>query len=72
MYMQDIGWFDLKYNWTGALVSRLAIDASLIENVSLCIYAYICLHSYCMVTVKYICNQTLIANLVMIFKNVAT
>ena len=40
MYMQDIGWFDLKYNWTGALVSRLAIDASLIENVSLCIYAY--------------------------------
>ena len=41
MYMQDIGWFDLKYNWTGALVSRLAIDASLIENVSfLCIYIH--------------------------------
>ena len=33
--LQDISWFDLKYNWTGALVSRLAIDVSLIENVSL-------------------------------------
>ena len=31
---KEIGWFDLKYNWTGALVSRLSVDTSLIENVS--------------------------------------
>ncbi|XP_065884220.1 ATP-dependent translocase ABCB1-like [Dysidea avara] len=33
MLKQEISWFDLKYNWTGALVSRLAIDASLVENL---------------------------------------
>ncbi|XP_065884365.1 ATP-dependent translocase ABCB1-like isoform X2 [Dysidea avara] len=33
MLRQEIGWFDLKYNWTGALVSRLSVDTSLIENL---------------------------------------
>ena len=43
--MQDIAWFDLKYNWTGALVSRLAIDVSLTENVSNNYYTHIPPHT---------------------------
>ena len=42
--MQDIGWFDLKYNWTGALVSRLAIDTSLIENVSIYVHTLLIIY----------------------------
>ena len=34
MLKQDMGWFDLPVNGTGALCSRLSADASAIQGVS--------------------------------------
>ena len=34
MLRQEISWFDMKANSTGALLTRLASDASAIEGVS--------------------------------------
>ena len=48
MLHQEIGWFDRSRNSTGALATRLAVDASEVKGVS----------SYIVVTLNFTCTHT--------------